>query len=72
MLFRKIIILCNPNHPKGWGISLNKMQMTIEECIEYITNKEFNEFMKEIIEIEDKNQRIEKYSQLFKKEIAQV
>jgi hypothetical protein len=50
----------------------NKMQMTIGECIEYITNKEFNEFMKEIIEIEDKNQRIEKYSQLFKKEIAQV
>jgi DDE family transposase len=50
----------------------NGMQMTIGECIEYITNREFNEFMQKIIEIEDKDERIGKYMRLFKKEIAQV
>lgn len=48
------------------------MRMTIGECIEYITNREFNEFMQKVIEIEDKMERIERYSKIFKKEIAQT
>jgi hypothetical protein len=50
----------------------NGIQMTIGECIEYITKKEFSQFMQEVIEIEDKKERIEQFSMLFKKEIAQV
>jgi hypothetical protein len=48
------------------------MAMTIGECIEYITNKEFNEFMQEIIEIKDSKERIARYQEVFINKTAQV
>jgi len=50
----------------------NKLDMTIGECIEYITQHEFNKFMQEIIEIEDSEERIAKYTQAFINKTAQV
>lgn len=49
-----------------------RLSMTIGECIEYITNKEFNNFMQEIVEIEDLKERIARFREVFKRETAQV
>ena len=48
------------------------LNMTIGECIEYITNNEFNKFMQEIVEIKNSKERIAKYVQAFIKKTAQV
>ena len=48
------------------------LDMTIGECIEYLTKKEFNKFMQEIIEIEDSKERIAKYTRVFINKTAQV
>ena len=50
----------------------NKLDMTIGECIEYITHNEFNNFMQEIIKIENSEERIAEYTRLFIRKTAQV
>ena len=47
-------------------------EMTIGECIGYIQNKEMDGFILEIIEIENKSERIAYFEEVFKRECAKV
>lgn len=51
---------------------LRGMDMTIGECIAYIQNKEMDDFIQEIIEVEDKEERIALFREVFKRETAEV
>jgi hypothetical protein len=46
--------------------------MSIGECIAYIQNKEMDGFIMEIIEIEDKSERIARFEEVFIRESAKV
>lgn len=48
------------------------MNLTIGECCTYIQDKEMNDFIREIIEIEDKEARINFFEEVFIRETAQV
>ena len=48
------------------------MKMTIGECIAYIQDKEMYDFIQEIIEVEDKEERIALFRGVFIRETAQV
>lgn len=48
------------------------MIMTIGKCIAYIQNQEMDNFIQEIIEIEDKTTRINRFTEVFKRETAKV
>lgn len=48
------------------------MDMTIGECIAYIQNNEMNNFILEIVEIEDKAERISAFKELFIRKTAKV
>jgi hypothetical protein len=49
-----------------------KLDMTIGECISYIQENEMNNFVKEIVEIEDKNERILFFKEVFIRKTAKV
>ena len=51
---------------------LTGMKMTIGECIVYVQNKEMDDFIQEIMEVEDKQERIELFRNVFKRETAEV
>lgn len=51
---------------------LRGMNMTIGECISYIQNREMDGFIREIIEIEDKETRINLFEEVFIRETAEV
>lgn len=46
--------------------------MTIGECCAYIQNKETDDFIREIIEIEDKKERISMFEMVFIRKTAKV
>jgi len=48
------------------------MNMTIGECITYIQNKEMDGFIEEIIEVEDKEERIALFREVFIRETGEV
>jgi hypothetical protein len=48
------------------------MNMTIGECITHIQGKEMDDFIQEIIEVEDRQQRIELFKEVFKRETGEV
>ncbi|MFH1645246.1 MAG: transposase [Candidatus Omnitrophota bacterium] len=48
------------------------LKMTIGECCAYVQDKEMDEFIREIIEIEDKETRIKMFEEVFIRETAQV
>lgn len=48
------------------------LSMTIGECCTYIQNKEMDDFIREIIEIEDKETRINFFEEIFIRETAKV
>lgn len=48
------------------------LDMTIGECISYIRESNFNNFVKEIVEIEDKKERITRFEEVFINKTAQV
>lgn len=48
------------------------MEMTIGECIIYIQNKEMDGFIQEIIEVEDRKERIEMFREVFIRETGEV
>jgi hypothetical protein len=48
------------------------LAMTIGECISYIQHSEMNNFIKEIVEIEDKNERLATFQEVFIRKRAKV
>ena len=48
------------------------MKMTIGECVAYIQDKEMNDFIQEIIEVEDKEERMAMFREVFIRKTAQV
>jgi len=48
------------------------LKMSIGECISYIQNSEMNNFIKEIVEIEDKSERIAVFQEVFIRKSAKV
>lgn len=48
------------------------LNLTIGECISYIQNSEMNNFIKEIVEIEDKTERIAVFEEVFIRKSAKV
>jgi len=51
---------------------LRGMNMTIGECIAHIQNREMNDFVREIVEIEDKETRMNLFEKSFIRETAEV
>lgn len=51
---------------------LRGMKNTIGDCIAYLQNKEMDDFVQEIIEIEDKKMRITRFEEVFKKDIRKL
>lgn len=51
---------------------LRGMKNTIGDCISYIQNEEMDEFMQEIIEVENKRTRVKRFEQLFKRDIQKL
>lgn len=49
-----------------------RLSMTIGECCTYIQDKEMDEFIKEIVEIEDKETRINLFEEVFIRKTAKV
>ena len=50
----------------------NMSTMTIGECIAYVQNKEMDGFVLEIIQIEDKTERLAYFDEVFIRESAKV
>ena len=48
------------------------LTMTIGECCKYIQDNEMNNFIQEIVEIEDRAERMEYFQRVFKRETAKV
>jgi hypothetical protein len=48
------------------------LDMTIGECISYIQGTEMDDFVQEIVEVEDKDERMQLFEEVFKRETAEV
>jgi len=51
---------------------LRGLSMTIGECCAYVQDKEMDDFIKEIIEIEDRETRINMFEEVFIRKTAKV
>ena len=51
---------------------LRGMDMTIGECITYVQDREMDDFLEEIVEVEEKEERMKLFCEVFKRKSAEV